>query len=91
MTTSRSRIMGQKLLSRVPCTDMHSMMSFYVCSRAADLGSAEKAVTRKLVQQAISNAVQSDGRSLGEVSPTLLQPAQGLPCQESCGQQHARA
>ena len=63
-----------------------------VSSRAADdLGSAEKAVTRKLVQHAISNAVQSDGRSLGEVSPPLLRPAQGLPCQEIGNQQHARA
>ena len=64
-----------------------------VCSQAADdLGSAEKAVTRKLVQHAISNAVQSDGRSLGEVRPHPAVTCAGPPpCQESGDQQHARA
>lgn len=50
------------------CWEALALADAFPSGRSQDLGSAEKALTRKLVQQAVSKAAKCDGKSLEEVS-----------------------
>ena len=50
-------------------------MSSTASRREDEMSSADKTVTRRLVQNAILKTIQSEGNSLGEVRPSALKNA----------------